>query len=367
MRLAVVLLLLQSALGVDGPLPPPNTPKGLEVALRTRTGQTFFRLSELIPLEVAFRSSRPGAYRIEIADGWNEAPRTDRFTVAPGASVIDRNVWWLEGYTCCDTRRPLLRATPAVCEYELTDTLRFTEPGEYRIQFSTKRVFAAADMGLTDKNDLVVRSNVLTIQIVDDDPEWLTNTLTTALAGVSAAPPARERYALPRLPARGSLVKPVRSDAMQRFTTAVRQLRMLDTPGAIAARVARIEMPSTEEWRTSEARFGGAMSLDTSMAYSSRPDLVAAALAERAALPGFGVTRGYFDLWHRVLLERDYPNLIRLGRPDGPRRPVTGGSAGVGTMRQLLSVVRELAAGKSGVAAEMTTNTIRRVEQELAQ
>ena len=110
MRLSIVLLaVLQSALGVEGPLPAPVAPPGLEVELRVAGERTTFRLSEPVPVEVSFRASKPSTYRIEIADGWNGAPTTDRFVVEPGQSVIDREVWWLPGFTCCDSRRPFLR------------------------------------------------------------------------------------------------------------------------------------------------------------------------------------------------------------------------------------------------------------------
>lgn len=367
MRLSMVLLaVLQSALGVEGPLPAPVAPPGLEVELRAVGSRTTFRLSEPVPVEVSFRSSTPSTYRIEIADGWSVAPTTDRFTVAPGRSVIDRQVWWLPAFTCCDSRRPLLRATPAVYEYELTDLLRFTEPGEYRVQFSTRRIFTATRAGRTDSSDLVVRSNVLTIHVIEDDPKWLDEMLSTALAGVTAEPSASERRALPRLPSQGSLVKPTVSDAMRRYIAATRQLRLLDTPAAVSARVARIVMPPVEEARFIEAKVGGMIPVDSSVAYSSRPDVVAAALEARASAPEFGITRGYFELWHKVVLERDYPRLVRLGRSDGPRVPETGGAAGVLTKRQLLNIVQRLNAAKVGVAAELTATTVRRVDQELA-
>ena len=266
------------------------------------------------------------------------------------------------------SRRPFLRATPTVYGYELTDALRFTEPGEYRVQFSTRRIFTATGTGIDDLSDLVVRSNVLTIHVVEDDSLWLAEMLPIALAGVSAAPPASERHALPRLPNRGSLVKPTASDAMRRYAAATRQLRLLDTPDAVSARVARISVPTVEEWRVVEAKADGMIPVpvDSWVAYSSRPDLVAAALEARAAAPEFGITRGYFDLWHRVILERDFPRLVRLGRPDGTRKPETGGAAGVLKKRQMLEVIRRLSEVKRGIAAEMTTTTIRWIERGLA-
>ena len=83
MRLSIVLLaLFQSALGVEGPLPAPVAPPGLEVELRAVGAKTTFSLSEPVPLEVSFRSSTPSTCRIEVADGWNGAPATDSDSAA---------------------------------------------------------------------------------------------------------------------------------------------------------------------------------------------------------------------------------------------------------------------------------------------
>lgn len=74
------------------------------------------------------------------------------------------------------------------------------------------------------------------------------------------------------------------------------------------------------------------ITVESLVAYSSRPDLVAPALEARAAAPEFGITRGYFELWHKVILERDYPRLVgldaRMGRPNLRVKPVVVKSCG---------------------------------------
>jgi hypothetical protein len=64
-----LLVVLQLAIGVVGPLPTPTAPPGLEVELRTVANRTTFRLSELVPLEVAFRATGDVMFSIEIVAG----------------------------------------------------------------------------------------------------------------------------------------------------------------------------------------------------------------------------------------------------------------------------------------------------------
>lgn len=365
-RLALLLSLMQLAIGSVGPLPPPTAPAGLHVQLRTVANRTTFRLSEIVPLEVAFRSSGPSPYSIELADKWNAAPATDRFLVEPSESVIDRHVWWLEGIVCCNSRRALLTSTSSVYSHELTDVLRFTEPGEYRIQYSTRRVFRGMPAVGYEPSDMLVRSNVILIRIIEDDPRWLYEVLRAALAGVKTPPPIKERQGYPPLPLRDSLQPARASDAMIRYRNAARQLRMLDTPEAIRARVAGIQLPSVDEWRRTEATGDGYSGVDGSVAYSGRPDLVAAALGERASAPDFGVVRGYFDVWVRVLLERDHPTLVRLNRPRDTRAGETLDEWDRVARQGLLDTLRELNRSKTGVAAEITGATVRQEERALA-
>jgi hypothetical protein len=317
-------------------------------------------------LEVAFRATGDDPFSIEIADGWHRAPAADRFLIEPRQSVIDRNVWWLQGIACCDSRRGLLTTAPAVYPHELTDFVRFTQSGEYRIQYATRRVFTGPPTRTFDPSAMLVRSNVLTIRIIEDDPRWIQDVLPTALAGADPTPVMSELRELRRLPERGSLAPPVASHAMVRYRHATRQLRMLDAPKAIQARVSLLRMPTVDEWRTFEASGDGYAAVDTSVAYSSRPDLVAAALRERAASADFGIIRGYFELWVNVILERDHPGLVRLTRAEGVRLPETAGDLRRGASRELLATLRELARSKTGIAAEITAGTIRSVESDLA-
>jgi hypothetical protein len=364
-RLSLAVL-LQLAIGVAGPLPSPTAPPGLEVELRPVGSKTTFYLSETVPLEVVFTSAMASTYSIEIADGWNAAPAADRFLIEPRESVIDRNVWWLKGYACCDSRRAFLTSVPAVYKHELTDFIRFTRPGDYRIQYATRRVFTGPPIRAFTPSEMLVRSNVVTVRIIADDPRWLHDAWPEALAGADVTPVMSELRDLRNLPQRGSLEPPTASDAMVRYRRSTRQLRLLDTPEAIQARVFHLRLPTVDEWRTFEAGGSGYSGVDTSLAYSSRPDLVATALHQRAAGADFGVMRGYFELWANVVLERDHPELVRLTRADGARLPETAGELRKVVQLELLTALRELAQSKTAIAAEITAATIRSVERDLA-
>ena len=271
----------------------------------------------------------------------------------------------MRGIACCDSRRAFLTSTPAVYAHELTDYLRFVQPGEYRIQYETRRVFEASPIRGFEPSDLLVRSNIIRIKIIEDDPRWLEGTLAASLAVVDAPPPLSELLALPRLPMQGSLQAPILGEALVRYRRAAQQLRMLDTPEAIRARVARIQLPSADQWRTLEAKQVAYQGVDTSVLHSSRPDLVAAALRERAAEPGFGVMRGYFELWVNVLIERDHPELVRLTRTRALREQETERELRMPVIRELLDTMRELNGSKTGLAAEITGATLRWVERDL--
>jgi len=191
--LLLFISLVQSAFAAVGPLRAQSPPAGLEVQLRTAANKTTFQLFEIVPLEVTFRSSKPSTYSIELADGWNPAAAADRFLVEPGDDVIDRQAWTRPGTVCCDSRRAFLTSTPSVHSDELTDFLRFTRPGHYRIQYTSRRVFSGPPTREYKPSDILVHSNVLAITITEGDADWADRLLPTVLAQVEAEPIAELR------------------------------------------------------------------------------------------------------------------------------------------------------------------------------
>jgi hypothetical protein len=336
--LSVVFAVLQSAIGFVGPLPDPSTPSGLEIELRTVGGKTEFRLSEIVPMEIAFRVTGTTPYSIETADGWNHAPAQDRFIAEPGQEVIGRNVWWMGGaIICCDSKRNFLSSIPTIVNHELTDFLRFTQPGQYRLQYTTRRVFAGRQVRAYDPSALLVRSNIITIRIIPDDPQ------------------------ANRLPS--SRLKPPPSTAMRRYQRALRELRMLDTPEAIRAREPphNADARGMAKRRSERQRILACRSVDC-VFQPSRPGRGGDARACRDAR--LRSARGYFELWANILAERDHPELVRLTNRDGPLTPDE--LAAWRTSRETaVKSLRELNRRKVGLAAEITTTTIRFVQRDL--
>jgi hypothetical protein len=290
---AILLSLMQSAMAVSGPLPAPAAPPGLQVELRTASGKNTFRLSEIVPLEVALRSSTPSTYWIELADGWNWAPNADRFLVEPSTTILDRSPY-ASLITCCDSLRRQLTSKAAVYQHELTDFLRFTEPGEYRIQYTTRRVFGGPANRKFDPSDMLIRSNVLTITVTDDEPQWLDVTLADALRELAGSRASRDSDGLTVMPSQRPRASTATIMATAKLRRAERQLRMLDTPEAIRARVAHLDafgegmahLRSCGKWLQRGGRLGRAIRPARSCCGSPRG------------------ARGRSGLWHHAWLLR---------------------------------------------------------------
>lgn len=350
---------------VAGLLRPRAVPQGVSLELRTVGGKRTFYLSETIPLEIWFASSKPSTYSIELADGWNEVPTFDRFVIEPAADIIDRvSGPPVVGIVCCDSRRPYLQAAPAIYTYDLTDSVRFTRPGTYRIQYTTRRVFTGASRG-NKPSDITARSNVISITIVDDDPAWLDSVFRDAIAAQVRAPSTREVNDFFAPPALGSLRRQRPAPALAAATRASRMLRMLDTLDAIRVRVARLQTPTVAEWRDIEASGNGFVGGDRSVALSSRPDLMAAALSERASLPGFGVMRGYAEVWADVIMEMQHPRMFSVRQEDEARDWDAYGTWRTAIVRELLERLQRIVAEKTGTSAEITRATILALERSM--
>jgi hypothetical protein len=109
-----------------------QNPPGLNVTLRTRGAKTTFHLFETIPIEVAFSSTKPSVYSIELDEGMNFAGNTNSFEVSPADSVVLTSpAGATSAVVCCANDRRYLFAQPTVLVRELTDYFRFEKPGTY--------------------------------------------------------------------------------------------------------------------------------------------------------------------------------------------------------------------------------------------
>ena len=170
-----------------------RNPPGVKVSLRTIDGKLTFHLFETIPIELIFESSLSSRYSIELDEAMNFAGQSNWFEVFPFQTVFLPSPM-VAGVVCCATNRRYLSRQPVVLKRELTDYLRFASPGTYFIFYSTNRVFR----GLGKRDDfngspLMVTSNVLTLTILPDDPEWDERRLADTLK-ILEDPQVRARY-----------------------------------------------------------------------------------------------------------------------------------------------------------------------------
>jgi hypothetical protein len=138
---------------------------------------------------------------------------------------------------------------------------------------------------------------------------------------------------------------------------------MLDTNDAIRERVRRIKMPSVATWR--QLKGNGYAGVDGPGDLSTRPDLIVAALEERASADDFGVQYGYVTHLLQALMQRDSPEVSSLfgGDPeaaDAPRRR----QAALNARATALAFLRRVFPSKSGVAREMTADTIQMLQRD---
>jgi len=361
--------------GVTEPLfaPRADLPRGLHVELRPRDGRTAFHRYESIPLEVAVSSSRPHAYSIELDYGWNDVAGAVDFIVSPGESVI-KVIEGLHGYACCHSRRPFLTTTPEVFRYNLTDSIRFVRPGTYQVQYRSREVFSGDGVRkkpYTDRGDVPAVSNVITLTILPDDPEWGAATLKNALAILDeprsrwVADRDRRRWSAAFGPQRpGTRVRRLPGPAATRYIDAGQALSMLDTKEGIRERVRRLQMPSERDWRLTKGNGYTAVG-DNFVRLSTRPDLVAAALETRASDPHFGVQFGYVMLWIAKLKQREHPELASaLRNEDNGTYASAERDAFLSARTAVLESLERALVQKTGVAREMTADAIQMLRRE---
>jgi hypothetical protein len=382
MRLAWIAIIAaltpgpQHVRGSREPLHPPgpDVAPGLRVDLRTRDDRTRFRLYESIPLEIRISSSSPGQYSIEVDRGWNAVAGDIDWLVSPGDAATRPLSMGLVGFACCSSRRVLLTPAPEVFRDYLTAHVRFPHPGEYQVQYRTREVFRGTQAKgdkYVDRGDVSALSNVMTLTILPDDPEWDAAMLDRTLAILDEGDASRiveedrrraARAFGPQAPRLGASRLP--APAAMRYYDAVQALQVLDTPAAILERVPRIVMPSEQEWR--QANGNGYRGVDDNLvSVTTRLDLVVDAVERRAAARDFGVQYGFVNLWMQAVMQRDAPELSSslAEEPASASRRAEYRVAAANARNVVLAFLREAVASKTGIAADMTTQTITMLER----
>lgn len=340
-------------------------PPGVKLILRTRNRGATYHLFEPIPIDLQFSSEKPFAYTIELDEMMNLAGKSDTFQVDARSTVLlAPKSTTFKGFICCGSYRRYLSAQPTSLQRELTDYLRFEQPGTYSMYLTTRRIFHGMQKANhPDESDLSLTSNVLTLTILPDDPQWDAVQLVDVLRTLDD-PRVQTAYVSAK-----HRVRKIPSETAQDFATSNRvdltefvltqkALNMLDTPEAIRERVLRIKQSPHDQVPDSEA----AVALwEESLASSTRPELIAAALARRAEEPDFGVTYGFVALWERFIAQRDNPELFRPARNKAEhyKNDLDYLSKCVEAESGLIPRLEGLVPGKSVEAAAVTSQTIR--------
>jgi hypothetical protein len=300
-----------------------RNPPGVTLSLRTQDGRLTFHLFETIPIELAFSSSRPLTYSIELDETMNFAGWTQKIEVDPDSAVLlPFSGFYMHGVICCSSDRQYLSKQATVFHRELTDYIRFEKEGTYRVFFTTRRVFDSPrkydDFG---SSKILLTSNILTLTILADDPDWDTQHLAESLQKL------HDIHVKANYRAVENAIEEIKSESGRyeaiankldrtELAQARRALNALDTEDAIRERIQMMDMLSKEQIR-SEREYGGEMGLEQPLLESTtRPDLVVDFMQDRARDPDFGVDSDYTEWWARYTVVRDHKELFRPFRDE---------------------------------------------------
>jgi hypothetical protein len=353
-----------------------RNPAGLKLVLRTKDGRMTFHFFETIPVELEFSSSRPSTFSIELDEIMNFSGWTRKFEVEPeNAILLTFLEWQSQGVICCGYERRALSQQPTVLHRELTDYLRFEKAGTYRVFLNTRRVFREpskdSDFG---GSKILLTSNILTLTILPDDPEWDAQRFAEALRKLRD-PHVKANYSALEQEIKNIDSETSRDVALENrlnqteLVQAQRALNALDTQEAIRERVRLMGLVPREE-STSKREFGGRMVLyQPLLASSTRPDLIIASMEERAEDPDFGVDYDYVDWWAKYIVLRDHIELFRTfpDETEHQKRIHSFPIYEVAAKQEIALRLESLLTSKRGVAKNITTLTLKAVKDDIAE
>jgi hypothetical protein len=380
-RIAFSALVLVSVLSIISPLCNAKTqietrnkeglkhnPAGVRVALRAQAGRSTFHLFERIPIELDFTSAAPSAYSIELDETMNFAGSANRFEVSSNDSVfLTLTQIVRSGAICCEWNKSYLSRQPLTLKRELTDYLRFEKPGTYSVFFVTNRVFR----GLGKPNDpspstLTLTSNILTLNILPDDPKWDSQQLSTILqllsdSHVKANYLAAVKHAKQLGTETGKDFAMTNIVSQTEFVAAQKSLNVLDSDDAIRQRVKLMQMESKEDLTMARDYGGGTILSQLFLESTTRAEFVEQTMRERAEEPDFGVDYDYVYWWIRFLVQRDHPEVFRPSIDELDRRKKEADYSQYRRKAELqvLENLQSLAQNKTGEAKKLTAFTIR--------
>src|SRR5579862_1529095 len=308
-----------------------HNPTGIKFVIRTKEDRTTFHLFETIPIQLVFSSSVPSTYSIELNENMNFAGATLDFDVEPAESTsLTWISWGLHGVVCCDSVRRFLTKDPTIFNRELTDYIRFEKEGTYRLYVTTQRVFKGPRRyDDFSPSKIVLASNILSLTVLPDDPDWDAQRLSEALGRLND-PHVKANYRAVEATAGRSPAEEAQNIIYTNrlgqtdYARAQKSLNALDTVDGVQVRVKMLTM-NTKEDLDSERQFpgGGTVYWQPLLASTTRPDLIVQALQERAERPDFGVDYDYVDWWAKYLVRRDHPEIFRPFYDQEARRKIS--------------------------------------------
>jgi hypothetical protein len=227
----IALLLLFSSSSAQNTVA--SSPSDPQLTVTTRDNQTTFHIGEIIPLDLAFTSSTPNAYQLDMAT-YDRSGRLneDQFVVDPSNGSDDPLQLYFRAYKgfMMGGLRGFkgLSTTPATIHANLNEWVRFKAPGQYRLTVISRRV---SKVGSNEFGNLTVTSNSVTMTILPATKEWQDATLKSSIQFLDSTKP-------PAVPA---------LDPANSRTQAVKTLRYLGTPEA-AREMARRMTGTVSDW-----------------------------------------------------------------------------------------------------------------------
>ncbi|HQP99118.1 MAG TPA: hypothetical protein PLY86_11725 [bacterium] len=166
-------------------------PEGVTLQIRLADGKKQFHTGEIIRLELAFSSSKPNTYQVEVRE-YDRSGRlfAERYLVSPSENAVDpvQNYFWgppfFGGIGGGLSGLPrVLNATPWTIEFEINEWIRFEKPGTFQLYVISSRAWDQNDKGRDGHTitKLPVASNIIEFEILPFDREWAEKTRQEAV------------------------------------------------------------------------------------------------------------------------------------------------------------------------------------------
>ena len=207
-------------------------PTDVRLTVRVQTGQSTFRIGEVIPLELSFSSTSPNKYQFDNAS-YDRSGRlnAETFAIEPGAGWDDPLALYFRSFQCFigGGLRGIspLSTQPTIIHLELNEWVRFKEPGRYRVTVTSSRVSKTGSSSIL--SSVQVTSNELTLTLISPTKQWQESILQAATAALDGPPQTTS--------ARPDQTRPDQSDARKQAVKTLRYLGTADAAREMARRI----------------------------------------------------------------------------------------------------------------------------------